>query len=238
MIGQFLLTGISGTELTREEASFINEAQPAGVILFSRNFKNKDQLKTLTSSIQSLSVQRDFLISVDQEGGRVQRFKEGFTRIPAMMEAGKEGSAKKIFELHQILAKELIDCGINLNFSPVCDTLVEPNNDVIGDRAFSDNHEEVAKLSSAAIRGMLKEGLLCCAKHFPGHGRSLKDSHLEKVVVSMNQEEVDLEMIPFQRAVRAKVPVLMPSHMVVDYFDKDLPCSLSSNALRLSLIHI
>jgi len=231
MLGQFLLCGVEGLELTAKEKEFLDEVQPVGIILFSRNYKNKIQLKALTRDIQSHSKGSPFLIGADQEGGRVQRFKDEFTRIPSMKEFALSESPKKVFEAHQLIAEELLECGVNLNFSPVCDILSNPNNDVIGDRSFSSDPVEVEKFTSAAIRGMLTKNLICCAKHFPGHGRSLKDSHLEKVIVSLSEDELNQEMIPFRKAIRSKVPMLMPSHMVVDYFDQNLPCSMSQASM-------
>lgn len=230
-IGKLIITGVSGESLTKDEAVFFEQIQPSGVILFSRNYSSPAQLKELVRSIQLLAKDKPFLVSVDQEGGRVQRFKEGFTIIPPMLELAKEESPKKIFEIHQLIAEELVRCGVNVNFSPVCDALTNPKNQVIGDRAFSTDPEEVSKFVTAAIRGMLTKNLICCAKHFPGHGRSRKDSHLGKVILKITQEELEEELIPFRKAIRSKVPMLMPSHMIVDIIDPNLPCSLSPKAI-------
>src|SRR5690606_39015320 len=140
-------------------------------------------------------------IAVDQEGGRVMRFKRHFTQFPAMMELAKLDSPKLIFEAHEVKAKELAACGINLSFDPVCDILTNPDNKVIGDRAYGSDVETVEKFISAAIRGLQTNGVLACAKHFPGHGGTTKDSHYDLPLVKTTVEEMRArELQPFIKA--------------------------------------
>ena len=123
--GQLLITGLSGTELSDEEREFISKEDIGGVILFSRNYSSPSQLGELVNDIQKCRSEYPLLVSVDHEGGRVQRFKDRFSSIPPMRELGEKGSPKVTYEVHQLIAEELLSCGVNLNYSPVCDVLLE-----------------------------------------------------------------------------------------------------------------
>ena len=180
--GQLIMMGISGLSLTPEEKSFIETEKIGGVILFDYNFQDPAQLAELVNSIQKIRDEYPLFIAVDQEGGRVQRFKKHFTQFPSMFEISSHQSPKLVFEVHQVMARELSACGINLSLSPCCDILTNPSNKVIGDRSFGTTAEDVEKYISAAIRGLQTTGLLSCAKHFPGHGDTTKDSHVDFAV--------------------------------------------------------
>ncbi len=228
LLGQLMMMGIEGKELSLDEKKFIETNDIGGVILFSRNYESPTQLSELTNSIQSLRKKYPLFISVDQEGGRVQRFKEGFTHFPSMMSISSLNSPKICFEVHKIMGDELKCCGVNLNLSPVCDILINEKNDVIGDRAFGTDEEAVSKFVSSAVRGLEKSGILSCAKHFPGHGRSFEDSHFHKVIVDADLEDLkNNDFLPFVRAIKARIDFLMISHIIVPSLDSDFPCSLS-----------
>lgn len=231
MISHLLIVGLEGLTLTDFEKDFLEKYQPAGVILFSRNYESPAQLVELIASIQELAHDKSFFISVDQEGGRVQRFKKQFTLIPAAMEIAKKNSPKLVFDYYHHMGQELKACGVNMDFAPVCDALTNAHNTVIGDRAFSTDLNENEKYISAAVRGLITSGIISCAKHLPGHGRSKKDSHTEKVILKITQEELNQEMQSFKRAAKSKVPTMMVSHMIVDILDNELPCSLSPKAM-------
>lgn len=232
-IGQLFITGISGLSLTKEEEEFIQDNNIGGVILFKHNYHDPAQLAELVNSIQKLRDEYPLFICVDQEGGRVKRFQTHFTQFPSMLEIGKHDSPKTTFEVHKMIADELSACGVNLNFSPVCDIFNNPNNTVIGDRAFGTNVEEVQKHVSAAIRGLHTGNILSCAKHFPGHGSTTKDSHFDLPYVKTPLEELnDNELIPFQKASKSRVEFIMMAHLVVDAIDPDVPCTLSPKAYK------
>lgn len=229
--GQLIISGLKGTSLTAEESHFIKNEKLGGVILFAHNFEDPAQLAELVNNIQKLRDEYPLFIAVDQEGGRVMRFKKHFTQFPSMMDAARMDSPKLVFELHQIMAKELAACGINLSFSPVCDILTNPENKVIGDRAYGSDAETVEKYISAAIRGLQTSGLLSCAKHFPGHGGTTQDSHFELPLVKTSAEELrQREMIPFIKASKSRVEFMMMAHLMVDAIDDKLPTSLSPKA--------
>jgi beta-N-acetylhexosaminidase len=230
-LGQLFITGISGLELTDNEKEFIQKNNIGGVILFSHNYKDPAQLAELVNEIQTLRDEYPLFISVDQEGGRVKRFKSHFTQFPSMNEVAKLDSPKLTFEVHKQMADELKVCGVNLNFSPCCDVWTNPNNKVIGDRSFGTKVVEVEKHVSAAIRGLHTGNVLACAKHFPGHGNTLKDSHFDLPFVKKSMEELkEVELAPFVKASKARVEFMMMAHLVVDAIDTELPCTLSKPA--------
>lgn len=229
--GQLLISGIKGITLLPEEIEFIKNEKLSGIIFFSHNFEDPAQLAELVNSIQKLRDDYPLFISVDQEGGRVMRFKTHFTQFPSMLDIASLDSPKLVFEVHQLLAKELAACGINLSFSPCCDILTNPDNKVIGDRAFGTDAETVEKFISAAIRGLQTSGLLSCAKHFPGHGSSFKDSHFDLPLVKTTIAELkNNELIPFIKASKSRVEFMMMAHLLVDSIDNKLPTSLSPRA--------
>ena len=229
--GQFIMTGIKGCSLTNDEARFIKNNKIGGVILFSYNYKDPMQLKNLTKSIQELSDKHQLFIAVDQEGGRVQRFKEGFTRIPSMEFIGSSKSLQFCRDIHEKIAIELKEVGVNLSFSPVCDTLTNKKNQVIGDRAFSSDPEKVAEYACACIDGLSAHGIISVAKHFPGHGDTLEDSHDYLPRVSKPLAEiVKCELIPFKKVVHYQVDMVLMAHILVEALDSKIPTSLSFHA--------
>jgi beta-N-acetylhexosaminidase len=230
-LGQLFMTGIKGLSLEDHEKKFIEEENIGGVILFSHNYESPAQVAELVNSIQKLRKEYPLFIAVDQEGGRVFRFKKVFTHFPPMFEIAKLDSPKIIFEVHQVLANELKAVGVNLNFSPVCDVWTNPDNKVIGDRAFGKKVEAVEKFVSAAIRGLHDANVLACAKHFPGHGDTLKDSHYDLPYIKKSIEEIEsLEILPFIKAAKSRVEFIMMAHLIVDAIDTQLPTSLSPKA--------
>ena len=232
-IGQLIITGISGLQLTEEESSFIEKENIGGVILFSRNYESPAQLAELINSIQGLREEYPLFLSTDHEGGRVQRLKKGFTIFPSMNDIGKLDSPKICYHLHKIMAEELSTAGVNLNFSPCCDILKNSNNKVIGDRSFGSDALQVEKFISSAIRGLKTNGILSCAKHFPGHGTTQKDSHLELPYLNSSLKELESnELIPFVKAVKSRVDFIMMAHIVVDAFNKKKPVSIAKESYK------
>lgn len=230
-VGQLFITGISGLSLTDKEKKLIEEYNVGGIILFKHNYSDPAQLAELVNEIQTLRDEYPLFISVDQEGGRVKRFQTHFTQFPSMFEIGSKDSPKLTFEVHKLMAEELNACGVNLNFSPCSDVWTNENNKVIGDRAFAKDAELVSKHISAAIRGLHTGGVLACAKHFPGHGNTTKDSHFDLPYIKKSLEELDqLELIPFEKASKSRAEFLMMAHLVVDSIDPEYPCTLSPKA--------
>ena len=232
-LGQLIFTGISGLELTADEKKFLSEENIGGVILFSHNYENPTQLKELVNSIQALKKNYPFYVSVDHEGGRVFRFKH-FIRPPSMYDLARLGSMEIISRVAKIMAQELRSCGVNLNYSPVCDVWNNKENQVIGDRAFGHDGKTVAPFVSTIIQEFRINGILSCAKHFPGHGCTVEDSHYQLPIVSkeMSQLKED-EFLPFTKAIESGVDFIMMAHIIIDGVDDNTPCSISQKAHQI-----
>lgn len=230
-LGQLVFTGISGLALTEDEKNFIEKEDIGGVILFSKNYESPAQVAELVNSIQVLRKEYPLFICTDHEGGRVVRFKTQFTQFPPMLDIARLESPKIFYEVATIMAEELLACGVNLNLAPVCDIWNNEQNKVIWDRAFGKDHETVSKYISSMIRGFQTNNLLSCAKHFPGHGNTIKDSHYDLPIVKKPLEKIrEEEFQPFIKAIKARVDIIMMAHIIVEEIDSELPCSLSPKA--------
>jgi len=202
------------------------------VILFSRNVGSPAEVAELTRAVKSLSPE-PVGIFVDQEGGKVQRLRQGFTRIPAMRRLGERGDAELAFETGLVIGRELRAVGIDATFAPVLDVDTNPHNPVIGERSLSSDPERVAELGSALLRGLLAAGAGACAKHFPGHGDTDLDSHLSLPRLAHAMERIEaVELVPFRAAIAAGVPAIMTAHVVFAALDPSLPATLSPSAIE------
>lgn len=233
-IGQQLIIGLSGEQLTHDEAQFIVENNIGGVILFDRNLKSVEQIHKLITDIQQLRYKlpekTPLFISIDMEGGRVHRLKEPFTQWPAVKNLGDMGSSNITFQFTQLMGRELKSIGINLDYAPCVDILMNPENQVIGDRALGNDPELVSKLSSAMVRGYIKSDVLSCAKHFPGHGFTSVDSHFDLPVDKRTLADLEKhgDMEPFKRVIKARVDMVMTAHIKYPNIDPHFPVTLSS----------
>jgi len=233
-LGELLLTGFQGLELGEDTQSFLTQAGIGGVILFAHNYESPAQVAELSRQIQSLAPSRQpKWISVDQEGGRVQRFKRGFTRIPEAGKIAERAGPKAIYEISQIIARELAAVGINLNFAPVADILTEPSNPVIGSRAWGSTEEAVTRSVTAFVRGHLVHGVQPCVKHFPGHGDTRLDSHFALPRVDTPLETLRArEFRPFAKAAKSHCAFIMTAHVILSAVDPDAPATLSKKVIR------
>jgi len=232
-IAELILFGFKGLELEAETQRFLKEEAPSGIILFAHNYESPAQMLELNLSAQDLApTGRPFWVSVDHEGGRVQRFRKGFTLLPEAALYASADSPQLIFEISQMVARELRAVGINLNFAPVADIHTNPKNPVIGKRSFGESPEETSKLVTAWVRGHLKENVQPCVKHFPGHGDTTVDSHfaLPKVDTALELMQ-SREFIPFQRAFKSGCPFVMSAHIVCPALDPSRPATLSGHIL-------
>lgn len=218
-----VITNIEGTVLTEDDRRLLQSPVVSGLILFSRNFTDTDQLRTLSASVKAL--RPDLALFVDQEGGRVQRFKEGFTRLPPMqsLEPLWRDSPQLVLQcsrnLGWLMAWELGCCGVDTSFAPVLD--VERGiSRVIGDRAFGSDPARVALLAQAFVTGMALMGMKAVGKHFPGHGAIEADSHLEFPIDRRSLAQLDYDMRPFRHLINAGVlPGVMPAHVLYPSLD-------------------
>lgn len=233
-----LVIGFKGLDISPGMERLLRTHPVGGVMLFTENFDSPAQLAETINYIQELS--RDhykglpILVAVDHEGGRVQRFTKQFTLWPSAKQLAASDNPQLVTEVADIMAKELKHVGINWNFAPVADiNLTGKDDGVIGDRAFGNNSERVCKMVLAMIRGFQKNQFLSCAKHFPGHGGTSVDSHLELPVLDKSYDELrNQEFQPFHRAVKAGVSSVMLAHMVIPQIDS-LPASLSAKWVEI-----
>ena len=194
-----LMMDIDGTSLSSVDIDLISNSKVGGLILFERNFSSKDQIADLCSQIKG--IKNNILIAVDQEGGRVQRFKDGFTILPSMQslsDYAAKSSNKEIFkEVGWLMAAELLAAGIDISFAPVLD--VDRNtSSIIGNRSFSDEPSNVSKIAKEFISGMNEAGMQATGKHFPGHGGIFEDSHLLQPQDKRSIDElIQHDLVPF-----------------------------------------
>ena len=229
-IGQLLIGSLPGTTITPEIRSLAREFSLGGVIFFSRNIEAPEQVAELSRDVQSLATELPLWVSVDQEGGRVARLKEPFTRWPPMATLGRSGSVDLAGRFGAALAAELRAVGITLDYAPVLDIHTNPKNPIIGDRALAEDADGVARLGAAIIRGLQENGVAACGKHFPGHGDTSVDSHLALPLVEHSPDRIRrVECVPFKEAIRAGVAFIMTAHVLVPALalDEEKPATLS-----------
>ncbi len=230
-IGRLFVVGIPGTSLDAATRQTLATLGPGGVILFRRNVGTLDDLRELTRQLHALPSCP--LVCVDHEGGRVLRVDEPFTRFPPAAAIGRTGRTDFAYRVGRAMATELASVGIDLNFAPVLDVHSNPANPVIGDRSFGPDPARVAAMGVALMRGLLDGGVLPCGKHFPGHGDTETDSHLELPVVRRSRAELEAtELVPFRAAIAAGMPLLMTAHVVYPALDPDAPATISRTVLH------
>ena len=231
-----LMLDVSAYELSADEKEILDHPLVGGVILFSRNFHDKPQLSHLITQIREAS-RNDILLAVDHEGGRVQRFRDGFTAVPAMGKiyphAGQdiEKARENAQLLGWLMAAEVLAMDIDISFAPVLD--LWGVSEVIGDRSFHSSAEVVIQLASAFISGMHEIGMKACGKHFPGHGNVKEDSHIALPIDKRTEEQIrHLDMRVFREIhQQGLLDAVMPAHVIYPEVDA-LPAGFSSKWIR------
>jgi beta-N-acetylhexosaminidase len=213
-----LVIGVAGTELTAQERDWLQHDACAGVILFTRNFASKAQVAELSHAIRE-AAPRPQLVCVDQEGGRVQRFREGYSALPPLEGFGRMYAADPVAALELarehawLMASEVRASGVDLSFAPVVD--LGRGNRAIGNRAFSEDPHIVAEFTRAYVRGMHAAGMAATLKHFPGHGSVLEDTHFDDAVDDRSLDDIRaLDLVPFVAGIDAKADAVMMAHVV------------------------
>lgn len=229
--GQRLVIGFEAGHVSDDLRRLIADIRPAGFILFKRNVEEPAQVRELNRELASLTdAHRPALLSVDQEGGRVQRVRDPATVWPPMRVVGQAGGMTA--DVAKAMAIELRAMGFNLNFAPVADVDSNPANPVIGDRSFGRDPAEVAAHMRTFIPAMQAQGVIACAKHFPGHGDTKVDSHLDLPIVEEELPTLERrERVPFGAAVQAGVGSIMTAHVVFPALDEDWPATLSTRVV-------
>jgi len=218
------MVGLSGLTVLPEERDMLADPLVGGVILFSRNYESPEQVAQLTAEIKALR-SPGLLVGVDQEGGRVQRFRKGFTLLPAVAALGRKydedpDQARHLAEVTGwLMAVELRSVGVDFSFAPVLD-IGRKNSRVIGDRAFHLDPEVVADLARHYVRGMKQAGMAATGKHFPGHGGVTEDSHVELPVDSRSIEDLQVaDLLPFERMIHYGIEAVMVAHVIYQAVD-------------------
>lgn len=239
LIGQLSVFGFDGLSVPSYIRRLISEEKLSGVILFKRNIESKEQLIELIRELKSIKKKYPLLISVDHEGGRVFRLPPPFTQIPTAREIAQRSPApikgerkSNAFQIGSLMGRELREVGFNLNYAPVLDVDTNPINPIIGDRSFSSDPEIVAMSGLDLVEGLRAEKIIPCGKHFPGHGDTSKDSHLDLPVVDLPLSRLEkIELIPFIAAIEHQIEMLMTAHVLYPQIDADYPATLSKKIL-------
>lgn len=221
--------GFDGATAPAELLTRISSSEVGGVMLFRPNIESPVQVAALVAALRKASpLGAPLVVSIDQEGGRVQRLKEGFTAWPDMGSVGAAADVSRTRAVGRGLGGELAALGIGWNFAPVLDVHTNPRNPVIGNRAFASQPEQVINHALAFWRGLHDARVLGCGKHFPGHGDTHADSHLELPRVAHADERLRaVELLPFAAAARAGIEALMTAHVLYPAWDDKLPATLS-----------
>jgi beta-N-acetylhexosaminidase len=231
LVGAVLCTGIPGTGLDAELTRALDRLRPSGIILFRRNYESVAQLRKLTRELHALPSSP--LVCIDHEGGSVMRLGSPFTQFPPARAIAATGDPDMAYAVGRAMARELASAGIDLSYAPVLDVSSNPRNPIIGERAFGTDAETVVAYALPFMRGLHEGGVVSCGKHFPGHGDTDRDSHLELPVVRRSLEEIEaVELAPFRAAVAARIPALMTAHVVYPALDEHNPATLSARILE------
>ena len=203
----------------------------SGVVLFSRNVGVPGEVRELTTRLKRRAA-RPFLVSIDQEGGKVARLKDGFTPLPPFRALGETGDAELARALGAVIGSELAAVGVDWNFAPVLDIDTNPENPVIGARSLAREPETVARLGVAFAEGLCESGVAACAKHFPGHGDTQQDSHFALPRLPHSLERLRaVELVPFRAAIGARIPSIMTAHVVFEALEPELPATMSTHVV-------
>ena len=230
-IGQMIMIDYRNLcDLNKEFERLLIKYNPGGFILFKSNIDNYKQTKKLINDIKNIGNIKS-IVAVDQEGGRVQRLDErvDFRRYPAMMEVGLTNNKDMAFQIGMQMGNELQELGIDINMAPVLDIFSNIENRVIGDRAFGCDSEMVSRMALAYVDGLRESNVLAIGKHFPGHGDTVVDSHIDLPILNKTLDELKLlELIPFREAIKKNIFGIMMGHIAVPRITNEkIPASLS-----------
>ena len=233
-VAQMFMVSFYGKQLTEVEEGFLRDVQPGAVVLFGKNIESPEQVTRLTNAYQGAILEGEgipLFIAVDQEGGLIQHLQEGFTRFPLPSLWTATQNTELAYQVGEAMAIEMRAVGVNMNLAPVADLNTNINNPIIGRRSFGTQAELVAPILTYFIQGLQDNGVMATAKHFPGHGDTSSDSHVELPIINHTRDRLDtVEFLPFISAIDADVDVTMVSHIWFTAFDNEpTPASLSRN---------
>jgi len=232
-----LMLDIEGTQLTQQDVECLIHPSCGGLILFARNFQSAAQIESLIESIRA--IKQNIIIAVDQEGGRVQRFKQDFTRLPPLAVLGRlfadnQSLAKhRALQFGELMALEVLSVGCDISFSPVLDLGLDTSQ-IIGDRAFAEDEQTITQLAGAFIAGMNRAGMAATGKHFPGHGSVVEDSHIAIPIDDRDEQTIfNNDMQPFIK-LKDELLAIMPAHIIYSQIDSQ-PAGFSEVWLKQKL---
>ncbi|WP_346935188.1 glycoside hydrolase family 3 N-terminal domain-containing protein [Clostridium sp.] len=231
-VGQMFIVGFDGYEVDDNIINLIKNKKIGGIILFSKNINTVNQTKKLIENLNELNSENKFklFMSLDEEGGIVSRIPKEMGQFESAWDVGATGDLNYAFEHGKAIGETIKSLGFNLDFAPVLDVNSNPNNPVIGIRAFSDDPEIVKKMGTEVYKGLRSKGILGVGKHFPGHGDTDVDSHVGVPVINKSLDELkNLELIPFKYAIDNGVDMIMVSHLYLPQLDKEYVASISKN---------
>lgn len=235
-VGQMLMVGINGTEIDDEFIQFISECNAGSVILFGKNITDSVQLTELTNSIKSCASDIPFIIGMDEEGGQVTRLPEDVLSMPAALTVASSYNEDYCYSAGYQIGSQVTGFGLHTGFCPVMDIWTNNKNAVIGNRAFGQNADDVCKYAISDMKGVMDSGAIPVAKHFPGHGDTVTDSHYGLPTVTKTKDELwKQELLPFQSAIENNVPAIMAAHILCTELDSQYPSSLSYNTVTFLL---
>jgi beta-N-acetylhexosaminidase len=227
-IGQLFLVGVSGETLSAGERLHLEEYGFGGLVLFKRNCQDAGRIVSLCRAMWESADELPPFIAIDQEGGRVHRLPAPFTHFPPAARIGDRNDASLAYRAARAVGAELALAGINLNFAPVLDVNSNPDNPIIGDRAFAPTVPAVMTLSACSMQGLRDAGIIPCGKHFPGHGATDKDSHFDLPIVMKPLESLKTtELAPFVHGCHKRIEALMTAHVLYPALDAQWPATLS-----------
>ncbi|APC40672.1 beta-N-acetylhexosaminidase [Clostridium estertheticum] len=229
-IGQLVIVGLDGYSINNNITNLIKQHKVSGVILFSKNVENSNQLVSLINSIKTNNSlnKAPLFVSVDEEGGRVSRMPYELKKLPSNQIIGNLNDSDLSYNIGKIIGDELKIYGFNMDFAPVLDINSNPNNPIIGDRSFGNNSNIVSKLGIKTMKGMSDNNVIPVVKHFPGHGDTSVDSHVGLPLVNKDINELNnFELLPFKNAIKNNADAIMVAHILLSKIDNVNPASMS-----------
>ncbi len=233
-LGQLILMGVQGTDLDPAAKAFITEQHVGGIILFKRNFIDTVQSLDLINEMKQAnkSGKAPLLIGVDEEGGRVTRLPEELVKTPSNRMIGKTADGDFAFQVGEMLGEKLGSFGINMDFAPVLDVDSNSKNPVIGDRSYGSDAQLVGEMGVQQLHGMKSKHVVPVIKHFPGHGDTSVDSHIDLPVIPHSEERLQkVELRPFKEAIESGADAVIVGHLIVEAYDRENPASFSKSVI-------
>ena len=234
-IGQLIIVGFEGKEINDEIIKDIEELKVGGFILFARNIEDENQLLTLLNDIKEANSNEDIplFLAIDEEGGKVSRLPKSYVKLPDAMKVGEKNDKEISYKFGEILGKRVMSLGFNLNFAPILDINSNPSNPVIGRRAFGTTVNQVVNNGLKVMEGIRNTGVIPAVKHFPGHGDTDIDSHVNLPIFNKTVAELKLfELIPFREAIEVNTEMIMIAHILYPKIDKYNPCTMSTEIVQ------